>query len=152
MLCFNGCNSEELKSLVIRVSSSLPVEYCGSNPYLSGNMLSLEYQEVALIFKGNIPEHIGQNSIEYVGSALPNTTLNFLVIRQDYGSMWDSATSTYYLDNPICCEVLVEIEFDGEIVYSNQRNIGGYPTDLQVGWHDGQCGYGSEWSVNCLLP
>ena len=161
MLCFNGCTPDEVqttqdqfKPLVIRVTSSKPLQSCTSNTALGADLLSLDYQGALLSINGSYPNQVGDSVVEYIGTAVSNTPVNFTVTRLDYGNYYDSATNTYVLSSGSysCAVVTVEIEFNGTVVFSSQRDLGSWPTNSPPPHMGPICGDGNTWNVAFTLP
>jgi hypothetical protein len=71
-----------------------------------------------------ISDHLGLNSVEFNGTAVPNTSLNMVITYKD----WWYENFTMYHD---CDEVTVSIYYDNVLVYQESKIMGGLSSD---GW------------------
>ncbi len=154
MLSFNGCTPDEVvtaqgqfKPLIIRATASIPIEQLSPTEINGGasygaDFLSMEYQGALISIDGGISNQVGDSIVEYVGTAVSNTPLNIEIIRKSYTSYeFDQGP---VLSSPECSDVHLEIEFDGVVVYSEQRTLGGYNGSF--------CGDGNTWNIAFTLP
>jgi hypothetical protein len=69
-----------------------------------------------------ISDHLGLNSVEFNGTAVPNTSLNMVITYAD----WQENATIYE-----CDEVTVSIYYDNVLVYQESKIMGGPVSD---GW------------------
>ena len=145
MLCFNGCTPDEVetvqnefKPLVMRVTVDEPIEACdGAN---SLNTLSLNTSLGYQYLTGTIPNNVGQNTLEIIGTAVPNTNIQCGTGYQDWVT---NSSGTALISD--CAAVTLEIIYDGITVYQETKILGGY------GDGDTSCGDGTGFGTNFTL-
>ena len=81
-----------------------------------------------------ISDHLGLNSVEFNGTAVPNTSLNMVITYQD----WQENFTIYD-----CDEVTVSIYYDNELVYQESKIMGG---PVSGGWPE-PCTEIINWSL-----
>ena len=139
MLCFNGCTPDEVvtaqaqfKPLVIRVTLANPITPSDEINAIS-NWLSVGGTFIQSI-NGNVPNQVGQNTIEYNTTAVPNTPL-YLVITYFNITGGDGLGGILYQCNTVNLEVI----YDGQTVYTESREMGS---------EGGPCADGYQWTFN----
>ena len=139
MLCFNGCTPDEVvtaqaqfKPLVIRVTLANPITPSDEINAIS-NWLSVGGTFIQSI-NGNVPNQVGQNTIEYNTTAVPNTPL-YLVITYFNIIGGDGLGGLLYQCNTVNLEVI----YDGQTVYTESREMGS---------EGGPCADGYQWTFN----
>ena len=137
MLCFNGCTPEEVqttqdqfKPLIIRVTLANPI---ASGWPVVNNYLLLNSIFCSVGLMNNVPNQVGQSIVECNTTAVSNTNLQ-LPIEYVY-----SVNDQLFQCNTVLCEII----YDGQIVFSESRDMGSY---------NGTCGDGDHWLVNYTLP
>jgi hypothetical protein len=138
MLCFNGCTPEEVqttqdqfKPLIIRLTLANPI---ASGWPAVNNYLMLNSTFCALGLMNTVSNQVGQSVVECNTTAVSNTNL-ILPIQYVH--------SVNYEQSFQCNTVLCEIIYNGQIVFSESRDMGSF---------NGPCGDGDSWVVNYTLP
>lgn len=140
---FNGCTPDEVettqdqfKPLKLKVTLANPIHAASmveTNPlYFSANILGVFWNYGWQELDGEYPNQVGQNQIELNATAVSNTSI---VIDIGYTDVMGLTYS--------CNTVTAEITFNGAVVYSQSRTLGG---------EDGTCGDGVEWPISITLP
>lgn len=140
VLCFNRCTPEEVqttqdqfKPYIIRVSTSQPI-----TPMVITNGVFYNYMSLGLESNlgnveigGGVPDNVGLDQIQIQGTTVANTPLEMDIL---YGNQV-SANLTTGIATYACDVITLEIFFDGVLVYTAQKNMGG-PTCSSTGfWH-----------------
>ncbi len=139
---FDGCTPDEVettqdqfKPLKIRVTLANPITPSDESANIS-NILSVGgtfYQSIS----GNVPNQVGQNTIEYNTTAVPNTPL-YLIISYFNVIGGDGLGGPLYQCNTVNLEVI----YDGQTVYTESKEMGS---------DDGTCADGLQWTVNYTI-
>ena len=136
---FNGCTPDEVettqdqfKPLKIRVTLADPITQSDELSAIS-NWLSVQGTFNQSI-NGNIPNQVGQNTIEYSTTAVPNTPI-YLVITYFNIIGGDGLGGLLYQCNTVNLEVI----YNGQTVYTESREMGS---------EGGPCGDGYQWTFN----
>ena len=136
---FNGCTPDEVettqdqfKPLKIRVTLADPITQSDELSAIS-NWLSVQGTFNQSI-NGNIPNQVGQNTIEYSTTAVPNTPI-YLVITYFNIIGGDGLGGLLYQCNTVNLEVI----YDGQTVYTESREMGS---------EGGPCADGYQWTFN----
>lgn len=140
ILCFNGCSPDEVvtaqaqfKPYVIRVTSSEPITPTTTDAqgfiYLNSLCLSATNYGSACI-NGSMPSTIGLNQVQLQGTVVENTPMN---IEIQYGDAISYQTSGLAVGD--CDQITLEIYFDGSLVYTEQRVMGGINCFNGVYWN-----------------
>ncbi len=137
-----GCSPEEqentenqFKPLKIRVTLLDPITQSNEAEGV-GNWLQVSGTFNQSI-NGNIPNQVGQNSLEYNGTAAANTPI-YLVINY-YDMIGANGFGGLLYE---CNTVNLQIIYDGQVVYTESKEMGS---------DDGTCGDGYLWTVNYTL-
>ena len=143
MLCFNGCTPEEVqttqdqfKPLVLKVTLANPIHEATGDVEgsTSANFLGVDWGYGFQSLDGSIPNQVGETQIAFNTTSMSNTPL---VIQVGYVDVAFNPI-TYF-----CNTVTTEVIFDGQVIYSQSRDLGS---------EDGTCGDGFEWNINITLP
>ncbi len=128
----------QFKPLTIRATLSEPIQQVPPGPGMNTLIFQclLGYQSL----RSSVPNHIGQNTIEFNGTAVSNTNLHCTLTYYDCAS-----NSTQNLLISDCDSVMVEIIYDGVVVFQESKEMGG------AGDGDQTCGDGTGWSFNYTL-
>jgi hypothetical protein len=146
ILCFNGCTPEEVettqaqfKPLIVRVTLTNPIfQYDAQQGIFNQlNVQSLSGFGYVAMLSGNVPNHVGQNSLEYSSTALANTPLS-LSIGYIHQNGFASPGIAVYQCESVNCEII----YDGQTVYNESREVGSL---------DGTCPDGTGWVVYYTL-
>lgn len=136
VLCFNRCTPEEVqttqdqfKPLSLKVTLANPIKPLSD----ALNSLEVEWNYGVQSLNNNIPNQVGMNELILNTTAVPNTPL---MISIDY---FDFFVVTNY-----CNTVTVEIEFNGQVIFYQQRDLGGAAVT--------NCGDGNHWDINFTIP
>ena len=140
MLCFNGCTPEEVqttqdqfKPYIIRVSTSQPIApMVITNGVIYSNIaLGLESNLGNVEIGGGVPDNVGLNQIQIQGTTVANTPLEMDVLYfNQVSTNLSTGVPTY-----ACDVITLEIFFDGVLVYTAQKNMGGPTCSSTVFWH-----------------
>jgi hypothetical protein len=101
----------------------------------SSNVLSVS-GTAAMGLQSSVPSNIGLNTLEYNGTALPNTQVLLVLFYQDLIGL--NGSSFVYE----CDEIKVSIYYDNILEYESTRNMGS---------HDGTCADGANWTIQYTL-
>jgi hypothetical protein len=129
----------QFKPLTIRATISEPIQQVTSGTAL--NLMRLVCLLGDRTLSSSVPNNIGQNTIEFNGTAVSNTNLNCILYYQDfeYDMMTNPATLIHNCDS-----VMVEIIYDGVVVFEESKEMGGTG-------NGSSCGDGINWSFNYTL-
>ena len=137
MLCFNGCTPEEVqttqdqfKPFLIKVSCSEPLTpvTVDSQGIIYLNALTLtagNYGSSSINGTGNT---VGLTEVQLQGTAVSNTPINIDI---DYVDIIGVQGGLVQGD---CDLITLEIYFDGNLVYTEQRTMGGMNCTDYTGW------------------
>jgi hypothetical protein len=100
----------------------------------SANYLGVNWGYGAQSLDGSVPNQVGETQIVFNTTSMSNTPL---VIQVGYIDVAFNPI-TYF-----CNTVTTEVIFDGQLIYSQSRNLGS---------GDSTCGDGEEWVINVTLP
>ena len=143
MLCFNGCTPEEVqttqgqfKPLIIKVTLTNPILQYNAELGIFNQLIvqSLSGFGYVAMLSGNVPNQVGQNSLQYSSTAVANTPLSLSISYTSQNGFNSQGSSIYQCENVNC-----EIIYDGVTVYSETREVGSL---------DGSCPDGAGWVVN----
>lgn len=140
MLCFNGCTPDEVvtaqeqfKPYTVRLTLLVPIVAPTGNFVSDG--VSIAGTSINQGLSSSAPNQVGMDVIEYNGTAVSNTPVNYLIQHVGYSGA-DNLGNLLYT----CKEVKLEIIFDGQLVFNETRVIG-----------LGGCADGYNWNVNLTL-
>jgi hypothetical protein len=137
MLCFNGCTPDEVvtaqeqfKPFLIKVSCSEPLTplTVDSQGLMYLNALTLSagnYGSSSINGTGNT---VGLTHVQLQGTAVANTPVNIDI---DYSDIIGYQGGLVQGD---CDLITLEIYFDGNLVYTEQRSMGGMNCPDYTGW------------------
>lgn len=125
LLGLASCTPEEqentdnqFKPLIIRTTIEEPIQASPAGSILNGNILTVSSSLGSKSLNGNVSNNVGQNTIEFIGTAVPNTNLFFNVIYSDY---WMDAAGATFSD---CDQVIMKIIYDGVVVFEETKDLG----------------------------
>ena len=140
MLCFNGCNPDEVqdnlnqqKLLTVRVTLSEPIP--ASSEFGFTNLTVIGMGGITQSLDGSISNQIGQNEVVISSNAFSNTNQIVSVYYTDLVGIDADGNENYD-----CDIVTAEVTYDGNVILTEQKDLGGF------------CGDGFEWQLSFITP
>jgi hypothetical protein len=142
-----GCNQDEVetaeeqfKPVLIRMTSSLPIELLNSSAYSSNNFMMLATNFGSSSLSSSVPNNVGQNTVEISTTAVRNTNFYINSWYRNFDIITNGSGVSHISE---CSEIKYEIYFDGILAFSQTKNMGGVIQN--------PCPDGDFWNFNYTL-